>query len=131
MSNKRRRLRVKAEPDNFKRQHKDNETFILRAQEDVVLREGAVVVVKTGVHLEIPVGHTGLVSISDNQGKTGIALSNGVGIIDARDRKEVELSLISYRGDRTIFKEDEIAKVVVIPLRPVNPQYVKTLKGSD
>lgn len=130
MSNKRRRVRVKATPVEFKRVE-GTEMFELIAKEEIHLHEGLPKEIKSGIHIEIPVRHIGLISTEATKSKTGLTLSKGVEIINSGDKSEVKLTFISHRGARTIFEGDVIANMVIIPLTPVDPQFVKNMQGSE
>src|SRR6185503_18507210 len=69
----------------------------LRAREAVVLPPGARAAVATGVHLEIPAGHVGLV-----WPRSGLAVRSGIdtlaGVIDSDYRGEVRVVLVNH-GD--------------------------------
>lgn len=131
MSKNARRLRVKAEPRDFQRQHEDDAGFDLRAKKEVTLVEGRPTLVPTKVHVEIPKHHVGLLTVRSSMGKKGITLANGVGVIDSGYRGEIGVLLVSLNGNQTIFEDERIAQLLIIPLRPVNVQYVKQLKGSE
>ena len=85
---------------------------------DVVLREGEVQKVGTGVHVEIPVGHVGLVflrsSISD------VTMTNGVGVIDSDYRGEIILKLRGVSRYSRYTAGDRVAQLVVMKYLPVN-----------
>ncbi|PWA11087.1 dUTP diphosphatase [Pueribacillus theae] len=128
---KARRLRVKAKPEDFERQHDDDAGFDLRAKEEVTLIEGKPKLVKTNVFVEIPKNHVGLVMIRSSLGMKGITLANSVGVIDSGYRGEVGLIMVSLSGNQTVFAGDRVAQMLIVPLQPVNVEYVKQLKGSE
>lgn len=131
MSNNVRKLKVVANPDDFKRQHDDDAGFDLRAKKEVTLIEGKPVRVPTGVRVEIPKHHVGLLAIRSSVSLRGISLANGVGIIDSGFRGEIEVALVSLNGNQTIFENERIAQLLIVPLRPVKVEYVEKLKGSE
>lgn len=96
---------------------------------DVVLREGEVQKVGTGVHVEIPVGHVGLVflrsSISD------VTMTNGVGVIDSDYRGEIILKLRGVSRYSRYTAGDRVAQLVVIKYLPVNVVVSDQLSSTE
>jgi dUTP pyrophosphatase len=85
----------------------------LRAQEAVELAPGARAAVATGVHLQIPPGHVGLV-----WPRSGLAVRHGIdtlaGVIDSDYRGEVRVVLVNH-GHESFRVEpgDRIAQILV------------------
>ena len=73
--------------------------------------------VGTGVAVEIPEGYVGLLFLRSSIGKMGVALANGVGVIDSDYRGEVQLCLTYAHdmGGHHIRQGERIAQLVVIP----------------
>lgn len=96
---------------------------------DVVLREGEVQKVGTGVHVEIPVGYVGLVflrsSISD------VTMTNGVGVIDSDYRGEIILKLRGVSRYSRYTAGDRVAQLVVIKYLPVNVVVSDQLSSTE
>ena len=96
---------------------------------DVVLREGEVQKVGTGVHVEIPVGHVGLVflrsSISD------VTMTNGVGVIDSDYRGEIILKLRGVSRYSRYTAGDRVAQLVVVKYLPVNVVVSDQLSSTE
>ena len=96
---------------------------------DVVLREGEVQKVGTGVHVEIPVGHVGLVflrsSISD------VTMTNGVGVIDSDYRGEIILKLRGVSRYSRYTAGDRVAQLVVMKYLPVNVVVSDQLSSTE
>jgi dUTP pyrophosphatase len=88
----------------------------LRASEPVTLPPGARVAVPTGLHLELPPGHVGLV-----WPRSGLAVRHGIdtlaGVIDSDYRGEVTVVLVNH-GDApvTIVAGDRIAQLLIQPV---------------
>ena len=85
----------------------------LRAAEDVNLAPGARAAVATGVHVEIPPGHVGLV-----WPRSGLAVRHGLdtlaGVIDSDYRGEVRVVLVNHGPDPvTLARGDRIAQLLV------------------
>jgi dUTP pyrophosphatase len=68
----------------------------LYADADVLVSSGASVMLGTGIAIEIPMNHVGLVAIRSSVGKAGVALANSVGVIDSDYRGEIKLA--GYRA---------------------------------
>ena len=88
----------------------------LRAREAVRLPPGARAAVATGVHLEIPAGHVGLV-----WPRSGLAVRSGIdtlaGVIDSDYRGEVRVVLVNH-GDAEFRIEpgDRIGQLLIQPV---------------
>ena len=85
----------------------------LRAAEDVTLAPGARAAVATGVHVEIPQGHVGLV-----WPRSGLAVRHGLdtlaGVIDSDYRGEVRIVLVNHGPEAvTLSRGDRIAQLLV------------------
>ena len=88
----------------------------LRAAETVTLRPGGRAAVATGVTLEIPAGHVGLV-----WPRSGLAVRHGVdtlaGVIDSDYRGEVKVVLVNHGAEPVaIAPGDRIAQLLVQPV---------------
>ena len=85
----------------------------LRAASRTVLQPGTRAAVPTGIHLEIPPGHVGLV-----WPRSGLAVRHGIdtlaGVIDSDYRGEVKVVLVNH-GEETVTLEpgDRIAQLLV------------------
>jgi dUTP pyrophosphatase len=85
----------------------------LRAREAVVLPPGARAAVATGLHVEIPAGHVGLV-----WPRSGLAVRNGIdtlaGVIDSDYRGEVRVVLVNHgEAEFRIEPGDRIGQLLV------------------
>jgi len=73
------------------------------------------VLVETGLHLEIPAGHVGLVK--DRSSVASAGLHTMAGVIDASYRGEVKILIINLSDDEyTISVGQKIAQMVVVPV---------------
>ena len=89
--------------------------------------------VGTGVALEIPEGHAGLVlPRSGLARKHGIALVNSPGLIDSGYRGEVRILLLNTDPANTFKVEagDRIAQLVIAPIALAGPVEVEALADS-
>jgi dUTP pyrophosphatase len=100
----------------------------LVAKEQVELFAGNRTLVKTGVKVEIPVGHMGLLVPRSSLSKLHIIMTNSVGIIDSDYRGEIMASLM-YNGTDSIIieKGTRIVQLVVVPIILPRFKLVETL----
>lgn len=90
--------------------------------------------VGTGIAVEIPEGHAGLVlPRSGLARKHGIALVNSPGLIDAGYRGEVRVLLLNTDPAETFRVEvgDRIAQLVIAPIALAEPVEVEALNESQ
>jgi len=96
----------------------------LRASEAVTLPPGGRSAVPTGIHLELPPGHVGLV-----WPRSGLAVRHGIdtlaGVIDSDYRGEVRVVLVNHgRQEFRIEAGDRIAQLLVQKVE--RPAYERT-----
>jgi dUTP pyrophosphatase len=106
----------------------------LHAAEPVNLEPGERASVGTGIALEIPEGHAGLVlPRSGLAARHGIALVNAPGLIDAGYRGEVRVLLLNTdpRERFEISPGDRIAQLLVTPFERVTPVEAVELGTSE
>jgi dUTP pyrophosphatase len=99
------------------RAHDDDAGYDLRALEALTLGPGERAMVRTGIAIELPAGHAGLVlPRSGLAARHGITLVNAPGLIDAGYRGEVKVLLLNT--DREVAFDvgagDRIAQLVVV-----------------
>ena len=87
----------------------------LRANEEVSIRTGNTVLVKTGVRLGLPAGYVGLVcSRSGLALKSGVFVLNAPGVVDSGYRGEVGVILHNAGPSTFVVKKgDRIAQLMV------------------
>lgn len=106
----------------------------LYASEPARLDPGARVSVATGIAVEIPEAHAGLVlPRSGWAARHGIALVNAPGLIDAGYRGEVRVLLLNTDRDAPfeIDVGDRIAQLLVVPFASLEPVEAETLAESE
>lgn len=101
------------------RAHKDDAGYDLHAAEALTLAPGERAMVATGIAIELPQRHAGLVvPRSGLAARHGVAIVNAPGLIDPGYRGEVKVLLLNT--DRTEAFEvavgDRIAQLVVAPV---------------
>lgn len=105
----------------------------LYADADVLVSSGASKMVGTGIAIEIPHGHVGLVCIRSSVGKAGVALANSIGVIDSDYRGEIKLCLVYNAGNgaQYIRKGQAIAQLVIMPYVHVELVEVDALSTTE
>jgi dUTP pyrophosphatase len=106
------------------RAHDGDAGLDLHAAEPATLRPGERASVGTGIALEIPPAHAGLVlPRSGLAARHGIALVNSPGLIDSGYRGEVRVLLLNTDHDRSfeIAPGDRIAQLAVTPIAQAEP----------
>ena len=129
-------LRVAKLKDEAKvpaRAHEGDAGLDLYACEPAHLGPGERWGVGTGVAVEVPEGHAGLVLPRSGLARDhGIALVNSPGLIDAGYRGEVRVLLLNTDPADTFRVEpgDRIAQLVIVPVAPAEPVEVAALAES-
>ena len=95
--------------------------FDLAASEDVLVAPGHVVLVPTGLVIEVPPGHfLGIFARSSTPLKRGLMVANGVGVVDSDycgATDEVKIEVYNFTSDAVQVKAgDRIAQGVFIPV---------------
>ena len=115
------------------RAHPDDAGLDLCAVEGAKLPAGARAMVRTGLALELPPGHAGLVlPRSGLAARHGIALVNAPGLIDAGFRGEVQVLLLNTDRERpfAVAPGDRIAQLVVVTVAAPDAVEVVELASS-
>jgi dUTP pyrophosphatase len=115
------------------RAHDGDAGLDLFAVDEATIGPGERAVVPTGIALEIPDGHAGLVlPRSGLAARHGIALVNAPGLIDSGYRGEVRVLLLNTDPSEpfTVSPGDRIAQLLVAPFAEVEPVAVEELALS-
>lgn len=91
----------------------------LRAAESKLIRASTPTLIDTGISVQIPRNHVGLVFSRSGLAKHGITLANSVGVIDSDYRGNIMVSVIcNAENERDVFinRGDRIAQLVVLPI---------------
>ncbi|HEX2127955.1 MAG TPA: dUTP diphosphatase [Solirubrobacterales bacterium] len=115
------------------RAHDGDAGLDLYASEPARLGPGERASVGTGIAVEIPAGHAGLVlPRSGLAARHGIALVNAPGLLDAGYRGEVRVLLLNTDREASfeIQAGDRIAQLLVTPFAELTPIEASELSGS-
>ena len=116
------------------RAHEGDAGLDLRASEPAVIGAGERAQVGTGVAVEIPPGHAGLVLPRSGLAlRHGIALVNAPGLIDAGYRGEIRVLLLNTDREHAFELEpgDRIAQLLVVPFATLVPVEAPDLGDSE
>ena len=116
------------------RAHDGDAGLDLYAAEPATLGPGERASVGTGIAIEIPEGHAGLVlPRSGLAARHGIALVNAPGLIDAGYRGEIRVLLLNTDRDEPfeIAAGDRVAQLLVTPFAAVAPVEAAQLTLSE
>jgi dUTP pyrophosphatase len=116
------------------RAHDGDAGLDLYAADGAIIGAGERATVGTGVAIEVPAGHAGLVlPRSGLAARHGIALVNAPGLIDAGFRGELKVLLLNT--DRTepfeVGPGDRIAQLLITPFADAGPVEVVELSASS
>jgi dUTP pyrophosphatase len=115
------------------RAHEGDAGLDLHASEAATLEPGERASVGTGIAVEVPPGHAGLVlPRSGLAARSGIALVNSPGLIDSGYRGEIRVLLINTDREQRFEIEpgDRIAQLVLTPIEAAEPVEVAELAES-
>jgi dUTP pyrophosphatase len=116
------------------RAHDGDAGLDLYASESATVWAGQRASVGTGIALEVPPGHAGLVlPRSGLAARHGIALVNAPGLIDAGYRGEVRILLLNTDAEEHFEIEpgDRIAQLLLVPFAGAEPVEVEELATSE
>lgn len=87
-----------------------------------LVRQGAVYTIDLGVRAAIPDGYYGQLVLRSSAGKKGLAIPNGIGIIDAGYRGNIKLLVTALTEPVLVAAGERICQLVILPLTPVDVQ---------
>ena len=86
----------------------------------------------TGLAFEIPQGYVGLVFPRSSISKTGLSLSNSVGVIDSGYRGEIKFRFRLTNDQRVWYSVgDRVGQIIIMPYPSINLTEVDELSSSD
>lgn len=99
------------------RQHATDAGADLISAEQLGIYPGEQKMIDCGVAVKIPQGYAGFVFNRSSQGKLGISIPHGVGVIDSDYRGNIKVILKNNSDDvYTILVGDRIAQLVIMPV---------------
>ena len=115
-----------------KKSHVGDAAFDLRASADVLLPAAGILLVPTGLHLELPGGFEAQVRPRSGLAlKHGVTVHNSPGTIDSGYRGEVGIILFNASAeDYQVTRGDRIAQMVIQKLPEVELVSVEALQDS-
>lgn len=84
-----------------------------------LVRPGAVYTIDLGVRAAIPDGYYGQLVLRSSAAQRGLAMPNGVGIIDSGYRGNLKLPLVAYAEPVLISTEERICQLIIHAQPPV------------
>lgn len=85
-----------------------------------LVRPGAVHTIDLGVRIAIPDGYYGQLTLRSSAGKKGLAIPNGVGIIDSGYRDSIKLLVTALTDPVLVDAEERICQLLILPLPHVD-----------
>ena len=101
--------------------------------QEITMEPGDMAVFPTGLAAEIPEGCAGMIFTRSGLGvKHGIAVSNGVGVIDSDYRGEIQVGRHNFsRTAYTVCPGDRIAQLIVMPVCLPQVEEAAVLSETD
>ena len=101
--------------------------------EKITVKKGGRALIPSGIAIELPKDHVALVFARSGLAiKHGLALSNGVGVIDSDYRGEIGVGLINQGdADFEIAPGERIAQLVVMPVVQPELELVDDLSNTE
>ena len=108
--------------------------FDLAAASDVTIGPGQIALVRTGLIIEVPTGHfLAIFARSSTPLKRGLAVANGVGVIDpdySGPNDEVMIQVLNFtKADALVRRGDRLAQAIVLAAPRVTWNEVEEIRG--
>lgn len=84
----------------------------------------------TGLSIEIPEGYVGLIFPRSSISKTGMILSNAVGVLDPGYLEEIKLRFKYVKGTKSYEVGDRIGQLIIMPFPPIEFEEVDNIGES-
>lgn len=87
----------------------------------------------TGISMEIPEGHVGLIFPRSSIAKTSLVLTNSVGVIDSDYRGEIMLKFkLNTNTSGAVYRpEDRVAQMIIVPYPKVTFEVTEELTKTE
>lgn len=96
-----------------------------------VIADGATLTYKTGIAIEIPPWHVGLLFPRSSVYKTGQTLTNCVGVIDSGYRGEIMMKYTLSPYDREYDIGDRVGQIIIMPYPRIDFEEVDELTVTE
>jgi dUTP pyrophosphatase len=103
----------------------------IKASECCVLQPNKVMIIDTGIRLEIPGGYEVQVRSRSGIALDGVMIANGIGTIDSDYRGFIKVLMTSLNRFYTINRGDRIAQLVIQKVENANFLTVDTLSDTQ
>lgn len=80
-----------------------------------LIRPGATYTIDLGIRVAIPDGHYGQLTLRSSAGQKGLAIPNGVGIIDSGYRGNLKLLVVALAEPALISAGERICQLIILP----------------
>lgn len=87
-----------------------------------LVRSGAVYTIDLGVRVAIPEGYYGQLTLRSSAGKKGLAIPNGVGVIDSGYRGNLKLLVTALTEPALVATGDRVCQLTILPCPSVDVQ---------
>lgn len=102
----------------------------LHSMINAVLEPGETRMFTTGLRVEIPAHHFGLVTSRSSMARKGIVVANAPGVVDSDYRGDMNVLLFNRtKSDYHVKKGDRIAQLLIVPVEQV--RFIQTEELSD
>ena len=110
--------------------------FDLAAADDVIVEPGRVVLIPTGLVIEVPLGmFLGIFARSSTPLKRGLMVANGVGVIDqdyCGPNDEVKIAVLNFTAAPVrVAAGDRIAQGMLLPINRVSWEEVDVVRSES
>jgi dUTP pyrophosphatase len=85
----------------------------------------------TGLAIEIPEGHVGLIFPRSSISNTGLILANAVGVVDSNYRGPIKCRFKAIPGTIIYSVGDRIAQLIILPIPNIEFEEVKDLPETE
>lgn len=85
----------------------------------------------TGLAVEIPEGHVGLIFPRSSISDTGLILSNSVGVIDSGYRGEIKFRFKHIPGTADYNVGDRVGQLIILPYPSIETEEATELNSSE
>ena len=85
----------------------------------------------TGLSIEIPEGHVGLVFPRSSISNTGLILANAVGVVDSNYRGPIKCRFKAIPNSNVYNSGDRVAQLIILPIPQVTFEEVEELSTTE